>query len=337
MCGFPRVEDKRLKKGPAYGSQAQTSQLLAQNSGWPTYRHDGSRSGSTTEEVSNVADRLWQRELGGRLTAPVLADGMLYVAQSETHVLHALNAVSGQSAWSFVAGGRIDSPPTISQGYVLFGSADGYVYCLRSHDGALVWRFLAAPDDRRIVVYDQLESVWPVPGNVLVVGEGDDATAWFVAGRTSYLDGGMFLYRLNAATGEMLSVTPIDSRDPKTGLPPQKEGGAKGTSMPGALPDVLSCDGQFVYMRHTRFDLEGDRQEDDVPHLFSPAGFTDDAWWHRTYWIFGTQMQSGWGGVAEKWLYCAGGASAGDERGYRLWLWAFEPVCEPWGACGCAA
>ena len=292
---IPSVEDERLEKGPAYDSHVQSSQLITQSSDWPTYRNDASRSGSTSEAVSST-DTVWQEELGGRLTAPVVADGKLFVAQSELHVLHALDAASGQTAWTFMAGGRIDSPPTVFQGRVLFGSADGYVYCLRADDGVLMWRFLAAPDDRRIVVYDQLESVWPVPGNVLVVGEEDDATAWFVAGRTSYLDGGMFLYRLNAATGEMQSVAVLDSRDPETGLPPQKEGGAKGVTMPGALPDVLSCDGQFVYMRHTRFDLEGKRLEDDVPHLFSPAGFTDDAWWHRTYWMFGTQMQSGWGG-----------------------------------------
>jgi hypothetical protein len=29
--------------------------------------------------------------------------------------------------------------------------------------------------------------------------------------------------------------------------------------------------------------------------LYSPAGFLDDSWWHRTYWIFGTNMRSGWG------------------------------------------
>ncbi len=288
----PSANDERLEKGPAY---AVASPLEPDS--WPTYRCNPARSGSIGDAVSNADDTLWQQELGGRLTAPVVANGKLYVAQSESHVLHALDAASGKAAWQFVAGGRIDSPPTIHGGRVLFGSADGYVYCLRAEDGALAWRFLAAPDDRRIVVYDQLESVWPVPGNVLVVdSDGADATAYFVAGRTSYLDGGMFLYRLNPTTGEMLSVTPIDSRDPETGLPPQKEGGAKGTNMPGALPDVLSCDGQFVYMRHTRFDLEGNRLEDDVPHLFSPAGFTDDAWWHRTYWIYGTQMQSGWGG-----------------------------------------
>ena len=30
---------------------------------------------------------------------------------------------------------------------VLFGSADGCVYCLRASDGAIVWRFRAAPRD----------------------------------------------------------------------------------------------------------------------------------------------------------------------------------------------
>jgi outer membrane protein assembly factor BamB len=295
----PSADNERLDKGPAY---AATSALAPgasslETDSWPTYRRDASRSGSTSDAVGSSTDTIWQMDLGGRLTAPVVADGKLLVAQSETHVVHALDSTSGEPAWTFMAGGRIDSPPTVHQGRVLFGSADGYVYCLRAEDGALVWRFLAAPDDRRIVVYDQLESVWPVPGNVLVVDKDDsDATAWFVAGRTSYLDGGMFLYRLNAKTGQMLSVTQIDSRDPETGLPPQKEGGAKGTNMPGALPDVLSCDGESVYMRHTRFDLEGNLLEDDVPHLFSPAGFTDDAWWHRTYWIYGTQMGNGWGG-----------------------------------------
>ena len=37
---------------------------------------------------------------------------------------------------------------------VLFGSKDGYAYCLRASDGQLVWRFLAAPTDRRIAHFD---------------------------------------------------------------------------------------------------------------------------------------------------------------------------------------
>jgi outer membrane protein assembly factor BamB len=173
---------------------------------------------------------------------------------------------------------------------VLFGSADGWVYCLRAADGALVWRFRAAPEDERIVASGQLESAWPVHGSVLVQAEA----VYCAAGRSSYLDGGIRLCRLDARTGRLLSETVIDHRNPETGY--QRKGSVKGTNMPGALPDILSCDGQSVFMRHTRFDLSGQPQPADVPHLFSAAGFLDDSWWHRTYWMVGTIMATNYGG-----------------------------------------
>jgi hypothetical protein len=43
-------------------------------------------------------------------------------------------------------------------------------------------------------------------------------------------------------------------------------------------------------------DVDGNDLEQDVPHLFSPNGFLDDTWWHRTYWMWGTSMSSGYGG-----------------------------------------
>ena len=74
-----------------------------------------------------------------------MADGKLFVSSVNAHTVYALEAGSGKQLWSFTAGGRVDSPPTIWQGRVLFGSADGHVYQLRAGDGALVWRFRAAP------------------------------------------------------------------------------------------------------------------------------------------------------------------------------------------------
>ena len=64
-------------------------------------------------------------ELAGELDAPY----------------HALDATDGHSLWAFTAGGRVDSPPTMVRGLVLFGSADGWVYALREADGVLAWRF----------------------------------------------------------------------------------------------------------------------------------------------------------------------------------------------------
>jgi outer membrane protein assembly factor BamB len=182
----------------------------------------------------------------------------------------------------------------------LFGSADGYVYCLRASDGALAWRFRAAPEDRRLVAYEQVESVWPVPGNVLV----HDGIAWCVAGRSMFLDGGLHLLRLDAKTGRLLSETILDERVPETNENLQSH--VRQLNMPVALPDVLSCDGRYVYMRSQRFDLEGRRQDigprelrdqlGEGAHLFSPTGFLDDTWWHRSYWIFGRTFMQGAGG-----------------------------------------
>lgn len=257
---------------------------------WPTYRHDAARSGRATTDVPAGVKPSWQADLGGRLTSVVVAEGKVLVAQIDAHTVHALDAKDGRPLWSFTAGGRVDSPPTVWEGLALFGSADGYVYGLRAADGALAWRFRAAPDDRRIVACAQVESAWPVPGTVLV----HEGTAYCAAGRSSYLDGGMRLCRLDARTGRLLSETPIDHRDPRTGA--QRNEQIQGTNMPGALPDVLACDGASVYLRHLRFDLAGAPQPADVPHLFSPAGFLDDSWWHRTYWLVGTTMGSGYGG-----------------------------------------
>jgi outer membrane protein assembly factor BamB len=254
------------------------------------YRHDAARSGTTDAAVPTDLKQAWQVGIGGKLSSLVAADGKVLVAQVDAHMVHALDAESGKRLWSCTAGGRVDSPPTLYDGRVLFGCADGWVYCLRIADGALAWRFRAAPTDRRIVSHGRIESVWPVHGSVLV----DDGVAYFTAGRSSYLDGGMYLYRIDAETGKGLSETRLDSCDPVTGG--QREEDIEGLEMAGKLPDVLSTDGQFVFLRDAVFDREGVEQEREVRHLYCPQGFLDDTWWHRTYWMYGTHFYSGAGG-----------------------------------------
>ena len=158
----------RLAKGPAYDSDPQPSALNPHSTDWPTYRHDAARSGATATAVPVNLQSSWQAEIGGRLSSLTIAGGRIFVAEVDAHTVHALNEDNGESLWTFTAGGRIDSPPTVSEGRVLFGSADGHVYCLDAQDGALAWRFRAGPEDRRILVDDQLESAWPVHGAVLV-------------------------------------------------------------------------------------------------------------------------------------------------------------------------
>jgi len=320
-----KTEDERLQRGPAYG------QPLAESPGaedWPTYRYDPNRSGYIQSLVPADLKVKWQTRLSGKLTSPVIANGKVYVASVDLHTVYALNEDNGQILWSYTAGGRVDSPPSIYKGRVIFGCADGWVYCLGATDGKLIWRHMAAPQDLRMVGFEQLESVWPVPGSVLILND----TVYCVAGRSMFLDGGLRLLKLDAVTGNKLYEVVLDDRDPETGQNLQIH--VKGLNMPVALPDILSSDGQYIYMHSQRFDLQGNRQE--IPpysanneqqgsqqygvgmHLFCPTGFLDDTYMHRTYWVWGRKWASGAGGYHRAGAYAPSGRimTIGNTRVY---------------------
>jgi outer membrane protein assembly factor BamB len=287
-----RRSDLRFEKGVAYGQIAQPT-TKDDTDDWPTLRHDGERSGRTTASVPANLRQVWTANLGGRLSGPVSSNGKTFIAAIDTHTVYALDVVDGAQLWSYTADGRIDSPPTIYRSRVYFGSTDGWVYCLREADGALVWRFRGAPEERRIVVRGQLESAWPVHGSILV----NQGVLIAGAGRSSYVDGGIYVYRLEPETGKVLSETVVHSLDPNTGEQPDG-----GVDLRGVLNDVLSANGDSVYMRHLKIDFEtGNDLSDGEPHLFAPMGFLDDHWWHRSYWLYGLDAvcmppvnESGW-------------------------------------------
>ena len=233
----------------------------------------------------------------------------MFVAANDRYTVHALSADTGRPIWSRPVGARVDSPPTVYGNAILFGCADGQVYCLRARDGELAWRRRISPENRFAVAFDRVESVWPVHGSVLI----HDGAVYAVAGRSSYLDGGLRLCRLDPTTGRELGSETIYSRDPETGA--QAEDNIRGMDMEGALPDVLSTDGKFIFMRHARHAPDTLKRIDEFHSLFepdasfhkrhpaghplfqnpdrglnifSPTGFLDDSWWHRTYWIYGT-------------------------------------------------
>jgi len=282
---------QRLQKGHAYGKISNMKSQISNPTDWPTYRCDAGRTGRTSAAVPAELNSLWRTGIGGRVTAPVVGGGILVAAAVDAHMIHALDAEGGRALWRYRAGGRIDSPPTIYEGKAIFGCADGNVYCLRLTDGKLVWRFQAAPADRRTVASGQIESLWPVTGSVLV----QDGVVFCTAGRTSFLDGGMYLYRLDPTTGALLGRTRFYDRNPETGEQPEEI--IEDVELPGTLPDVLVCDGQHIYLRDKVLDLDGTQQDGYQPHLYSSAGLLDDSWWHRTYWMWGERnwgRASGW-------------------------------------------
>lgn len=281
------VEDAtpRLQRGPAYDWASTIPETEIPASDWPLYRHDVRRSGRAGCVVPLELERLWQADLGGRLSQPVVADGRLLIVEENSHAVRCLDAETGQPLWIYTADGRIDSPPAVHLQLVLFGSTDGSVYCLRARDGELAWRFRAAPGERRIVVSGQLESAWPVHGSVLV----QKGTAYAAAGRSSFLDGGIRVYALDPATGKVLHDAHLSTPPPDV-----EQTAGKPFDMEGARTDLLVSDGTDLYMFFVRFapDLSlkptsritklGDREVG--LHLMSNAGFLDSEWFDRSYW-----------------------------------------------------
>ena len=278
--------DAGLRRGSAYGKASQEGEPSADD--WPMYRRDVRRSGWTKTPVPAELTQRWEAKLSCRGSQPVVVGDRLWVAEKDTHRIRCLTASSGQAVWSFTAGGPVDSAPTVHAGLVLFGCRDGWVYCLRAADGALVWRFRAAPDGRRLVSFGQVESVWPVQGSVLVQG----GKVYFAAGRSSFLDGGILVYALNAQTGKVLAHHHLEGPWPDI-----RKDTSRPFAMEGALPDLLVSDGRDLYMQRIKFDAglnrlptkrESPLGELDMGanHLVATGGFLDDTGFDRVYWMY---------------------------------------------------
>jgi outer membrane protein assembly factor BamB len=315
---YPKAmsDEERLEKGSAYGKPVDDAEG---EEDWSTYRCDNMRSGNAKSKIPEKLNTAWKSELAGKLSPVVVSGDKLFVAETDKHTVHALDAKTGKPIWSYTTGGRVDSPPTIYKGRALFGSADGWVYCLKADDGELIWRFQAAPMDMRIMAFEQLESLWPVHGSVLI----QDDKVYCVSGRSMFLDGGLRFLQLDPVTGEKLMEKVMDDKDPETGKNLQALG--KNLQMPVGLPDIMSSDGKYIYMKSQRFTMDGKRQKiepnsgdtqeqasDDFQygegtHLFCPTGFLDDSWMHRTYWIWGKAWSSGWDGYFEAGRYTPSG------------------------------
>ena len=281
---------ERLECGPAYAANS-NSKFQFSDSDWPMYRHDSLRSGAAKTSVPAVVKTLWQTQLACGATQPVIAGNRLFVAEKDAHCVRCQDAATGKSLWSFTAGGRVDSAPTICGELVLFGCADGSVYCLRAADGELVWRFHAAPEERRVVSFEQVESAWPIHGSVLV----QNGAVYFAAGRSSFLDSGITVFALNPATGAVLHQQRLEGPKPDV---TKDEGGP--FTMEGAKPDVLVSDGNNLYMGRIKFDANLNRLATPAltklgdldmggRHLLATGGFLDDSGFDRLFWMYTTR------------------------------------------------
>jgi hypothetical protein len=198
--------------------------LKVTDADWPMFGGNSARDHSSAAEVPDELELKWSADLdrpltdsvisspllhdwsftnkyrNSPITTPVAAGGVAVVAQPQRQAVVAVGVKDGSELWRYLAGGRIDSPPTlVDGGLCVFGSRDGYVHALDAHTGKLVWRFLAAPSEQYVVDNSQPESQWPVSGSVLSV----HGSIWTAAGRHPELGGGITIYRLDPLTGKV--------------------------------------------------------------------------------------------------------------------------------------
>jgi len=264
----------KLERGPAYGQIANGAEAGEQD--WPAFRRDAARAGFVNTAIPDNASCLWTAKVGAKVSAPIAVGERVYASLVDEHHVLCLDAKDGRKLWEFAAGARIDSPPTYHKGTLIFGSMDGWVYCVRATDGLLAWRFQAAPEDRMIGAFGQLESAWPVHGSVLVL----NGVAYFAAGRSSHLDGGLYVQGIDASNGNLLHQTKLEG-------PSYTVDNMKDNYLPpmGALPDILMSDGDTIYMRTAAFDTNLERQK-GKPALQARGGFLDDTYFKRAPWIY---------------------------------------------------
>jgi len=312
----PLIRDAaRLIKGGAYGEVERSGNSSDSSQDWPMYRHDPRRSGFVETTVPEDVVQRWAVKLNEPITPPVVAGDQLVVAEKDSHTVLAFDSRSGERVWHYTAGGRIDSPPTIFRNLVLFGSSDGWVYCLERSRGTEVWRFHAAPRARLVSSYGQVESAWPVHGSVVVQADmtsrKERPLVYFTAGRSTYLDGGIHLYALDPWSGQLVYKNCLSGPRPD---PYEDEGGAG--YMEGAKSDLLVSDGSDLFLHQER--LRSDLQRVPAPmeerererggyrrypaaaergstanRLISTRGFLDDSYNEGTYWTYGARWP-GW-------------------------------------------
>ena len=307
---------ERLVKGPAYDRRFDAGKPA----GWFAHRADSQRTARATGVLSDALTPTWTVEIGGELTQATIAAGRTYLARKDSYELHCLDLADGDMLWRRAFPAALDGPPTIVGNRLYLGCRDGRVHCLSADDGERVWSFLAAPLVRLTLSEDRLESLWPVSSSVLY----HKGLIYALAGRCSYLDGGIRLYALDPATGavrhtallegpwpdeETLRNPVVTERDRRQVLNSGDRSKleqinraisdqyATGYHLYGGEADLLVTDGEDLYLTQNKFDPELNRihlKRDWISgytpmggyHMMADSGFLDETMYHRTFMVW---------------------------------------------------
>lgn len=139
-----------------------------------------------------------QKDSGYRPTA---AGGKVFVGCEHNNALLALSAKTGEELWKFYTNGPIRTQATTDKNRVIFGSDDGFIYCL-NHDGKLIWKAPAGNGQRFVIGHGRLMSAWPIPTHPLLLNG-----KLYVMGGCWPADG-VFMNCFDAENGKLLWRSP---------------------------------------------------------------------------------------------------------------------------------
>ena len=83
--------------------------------------------------------RVWHKSLQGGIYSTPVTDGKSLFIGDDVGVMYSLNLKSGKTNWSFDTGMRIVGSPAVSEGVVVFGSANYNIYGLDAKTGKELW------------------------------------------------------------------------------------------------------------------------------------------------------------------------------------------------------
>lgn len=178
---------------------------------WPMWRGNAERTATTEEQLPEKMALRWVRHLpelvpayrSGRLQfdagyEPVVSGGLVVVGSSRNDSVSAFDAQTGALRWQTFVGGPVRFAPAIQDRRAYIASDDGCLYCLDLETGRELWKFRAAPSDRKVLGNRRMISVWPVRGGPVVA----DDRVYFAAG--VWPMEGVFVYCLDATSGEVV-------------------------------------------------------------------------------------------------------------------------------------
>ena len=196
----------------------------ATNADWTQWRFDECRTAQTPMNLPSTLYLQWRRDLptcpstfagefqtfssalavvGVDNCRPVQLGKQLFVSLMANDSVTAYNTDTGVQQWRYYASGALRRPPLAmalggATNVVIFGSDDGFVYCLNAADGSERWRFQAAPNMKRAIGYGRLGSLWPVWSSPVAYSN----KIYFAAGHLP--SWGTFVYCLDAASGTVV-------------------------------------------------------------------------------------------------------------------------------------